>query len=320
MTFWAPCVSFVVSVLVTALLRSGRLAQMALDHPNERSLHSRPVPRTGGVGVMLGILSGSLLIIPELSAVLWYVMPLVLVSLYEDLAGLPIVLRLSAHLVVTAIFCLQWACLPFPWWVVMAFAVAWMANLYNFMDGSDGLAGGMAAIGFGAYGLAAWAQGDPAFAYFVWCAAAAAAGFLIFNFAPASIFFGDVGSIPLGFLAGALGLAGVIRDVWSWWFPIAVFAPFVVDATATLLRRLVRREKVWQAHRDHYYQRLIRMGWSHRRTAFAEYVLMLASGFAAVMTCFLSGVGRIGVLVLVGMVILGSMRLIDRKWARMLTK
>jgi UDP-N-acetylmuramyl pentapeptide phosphotransferase/UDP-N-acetylglucosamine-1-phosphate transferase len=85
---------------------------------------------------------------------------------------------------------------------------------------------------------------------------------------------GDVGSVPLGFLAGALGVYGWSQGVWPVWFPLLVFAPFVCDATLTLLRRLLRRERVWQAHKEHYYQRLVRMGYGHRGTAFIEYAVM----------------------------------------------
>jgi hypothetical protein len=88
------------------------------------------------------------------------------------------------------------------------------------------------------------------------------------------IFLGDVGSIPLGFLAGALGLVGWRNDAWPLWFPVLVFGPFIGDATVTLLRRLVRGDKVWKAHREHYYQRMVLMGLGHRRTAWMAYIVM----------------------------------------------
>ena len=111
--------------------------------------------------------------------------------------------------------------------------------------------------------------------------AAAAAGFLCFNFHPARIFMGDVGSVPLGFTAGALGLVGWRSGAWPLWFPLLVFAPFILDATVTLLRRALRGEKVWQAHRSHYYQRMVQMGLGHRGTALRAYGLMAGCGAAA---------------------------------------
>ena len=106
--------------------------------------------------------------------------------------------------------------------------------------------------------------------------AGASLGFLFFNFPPSRIFMGDAGSIPLGFLSAAVGLHGFLTGQWSWWFGFLVFSPFWVDATVTLLKRLLRGERIWHAHREHYYQRLILSGWSHRRTIASYYFLMLA--------------------------------------------
>jgi len=103
----------------------------------------------------------------------------------------------------------------------------------------------------------------------------------VFNFPPARIFMGDAGSVTIGFLAAALSLVGWRDGDWPLWFPAAVFAPFIADSTLTLLKRMAAREPFWKAHNKHYYQRLVRMGWSHRTTAIAEYALMLASGSTA---------------------------------------
>jgi UDP-GlcNAc:undecaprenyl-phosphate/decaprenyl-phosphate GlcNAc-1-phosphate transferase len=168
--------------------------------------------------------------------------------------------------------------------LLAALAVAWLTNLYNFMDGADGLAGGMTFIGFLFYGTAASLAGTTEFAALSFSVAAAAAAFLVFNFHPARVFLGDAGSVPLGFLAAAFGLLGWLQHSWPWWFPVLVFSAFIVDATVTLARRLVGGERVWEAHRDHYYQRLVQIGWGHRRTAVAEYGLMLISGLLALAT------------------------------------
>lgn len=311
--FIAPSVALVVAILVTSILRSRFTAQFALDTPNERSLHSQPVPRTGGVGVLAGLAAGAVSL-PAGGAMLLWLVPLVLVSALDDIRGLPAGLRLLVHLAVSIAFARYGVGLDWFAAIALGFCIAWMTNLYNFMDGSDGLAGGMAMIGFATYGATAWIQGDLAFALLAWCVAAAAAGFLVFNFSPASIFLGDVGSIPLGFLAGALGTAGAVREIWAWWFPLVVFAPFIVDATVTLLRRILRREKVWQAHREHYYQRLVRMGWSHRRTALSEYVLMLGCGFAALLACVLESLPGLMALGLALIAVVTSMRVVDVKW------
>ena len=271
--------SFIVAAVAAWLLLSRRFA---LDQPNERSLHERPVPRTGGIAV----LAGSAVSLGFGAAGLWLPVTLAaalaIVSFLDDLYGLPTVARLAAHVGAAAFF--VWYLLSPMHPVEMTLlilAVAWITNLYNFMDGSDGLAGGMATIGFGAYALAAWWSGAAPLAAFCVALAAAAAGFLAYNLHPARIFLGDVGSIPLGFLAAALGLAGWRNDLWPLWFPVLVFGPFIGDATVTLVRRLLRRERVWQAHRDHYYQRMVRMGLGHRATAWTGYAVMLLCAGAA---------------------------------------
>lgn len=311
----AASISLFGALLVTAVLRSRFAARFALDTPNERSLHSRPVPRTGGIGVMAGAAAG-VAWTPAFEVLLICVIPLIVISAVDDFRGLSARVRLGVHLLAAGAFAWYYVPLPWPTVMVLAICIAWMTNLYNFMDGSDGLAGGMAVIGFGVYGAMASVHGDMALAHLAWCIAAACAGFLVFNFSPASIFLGDVGSIPLGFLAGALGALGFVRDTWPWWFPIAVFAPFIVDASITLMRRVLRGERVWQAHRDHYYQRLVRMGWSHRLTARAEYLLMAFCGLAAIAGSLLDRSARIAILILVAAAIAASMRYVDVKWSR----
>jgi UDP-N-acetylmuramyl pentapeptide phosphotransferase/UDP-N-acetylglucosamine-1-phosphate transferase len=171
--------------------------------------------------------------------------------------------------------------------MTLTLAIAWMTNLYNFMDGSDGLAGGMSAIGFGAYAIAAWQSGVSNVALPSIALASACAAFLLFNFPPARLFMGDAGSIPLGFVAGALGVHGAVTEIWPAWFPLLVFSPFVVDASVTLARRAVSGEPFWRAHRTHYYQRLVLGGWSSRRLALGAYAVMLAASVSAIAACSL---------------------------------
>ncbi len=207
---------------------------------------------------------------------------LAVVSFFDDLYGMPVSLRLTAHLAAATL--LVWYALsPTHTGSLLLFllAIAWTTNLFNFMDGADGLAGGMSVFGFGAYAAGAHLGGDVALAALSTALAAAAAAFLLFNFHPARIFLGDVGSIPLGFLAACLGIIGWRNDVWPLWFPLLAFGPFIGDATLTLLKRLFAGERVWRAHREHYYQRMIRMGMGHRQTAVVAYSAMLfCSGIA----------------------------------------
>ena len=310
----SPLLALVVCWLLLRLLL-GR-AWLPLDRPNERSSHAVAVPRIGGVGVVAGVAAGGLLLLPnDLLGLLLLALGLAALSLLDDVRGLPVRLRLAVHTLAGA--ALVWFLPEVPawaWWLLLP-ALVWMTNLYNFMDGADGLAGGMAVIGFSVYGAAAWLGGAESFALLAWAIAAAAAGFLVFNLPPARLFLGDVGSIPLGFLAGGLGLFGWLEGLWSAAFPLLVFSPFVVDASVTLLRRAWRGEKIWQAHREHYYQRLLRLGWSHGRLIRAEYLLMALAGISA-LAVQAQPAGQAAMLLIWSGVYLALAVAIDRRWRK----
>jgi UDP-N-acetylmuramyl pentapeptide phosphotransferase/UDP-N-acetylglucosamine-1-phosphate transferase len=175
----------------------------------------------------------------------------------------------------------------------------------------------MAVCGFGIFAVAAWQAGDLPLAQVAVVASAASAALLIFNFPPARSFLGDVGSVPLGLLAAAIGLEGWMNDVWPGWFPLMVFSPFIIDATIALFKRVFRGARFWKAHRDHYYQRLVRMGWSHRRLALAEYALMLCVGVSALLSLdFTTGQQTMSVAVWL-IIYLTLIVKIDRRWRLM---
>lgn len=297
------CIAFSALAFITALAGGGWLVRPTarwrlLDHPNARSLHQRPIPRTGGWAVLGGIAVSSaalILLLPQTRLLLMTLplglLPLVVVSWLDDQRGVAARWRLAVHSWAAVSLILAGVTLPptepglpgpLPAWAINGLAglfVVWMINLYNFMDGMDGFAGGMAVIGFAT--LAWLGRADAGFAAFSLIIAAASAGFLIHNFPPARLFLGDAGSTTLGFLAAALSLWGSQAGLFPFWAALWVFSPFIVDATVTLARRLGRGERVWEAHRSHYYQRLVLLGWGHRRTVLAEYVLMLACAGSA---------------------------------------
>jgi UDP-N-acetylmuramyl pentapeptide phosphotransferase/UDP-N-acetylglucosamine-1-phosphate transferase len=275
-----------------------------------------PIPRIGGWGLVPGaVVAGALFAQPDplligLSAVLF------VVSYADDRLGLPILLRLSCHAAAAILWLtLGPVSLPLMVSVMAAFAMVWITNLFNFMDGADGLAGGMALFAFGAYAaVAAWAGVTP-LALWSLAIAGASAGFLLFNFSPARVFLGDAGSVTIGFFAGAFGIWGWAAGAWPVWFPFLVAAPFFLDATATVLRRMIGGERFWRAHREHYYQRLIRSGWNHRRTAVCEYVLMAASAGLAIAMLGWSPQMQYAGLAAAAVVYVALAYAVDRKWA-----
>jgi UDP-N-acetylmuramyl pentapeptide phosphotransferase/UDP-N-acetylglucosamine-1-phosphate transferase len=316
---WAAFISFIVALAAVRLLLS-RFGRLALDQPNERSLHASPVPRTGGLAVLAGMASAVPFVGTQLHVPLLLAYGLAAISFYDDVHGLPTRIRLLAHS--TAACVLVWYILSpmsIVQLIVLFLAVVWITNLYNFMDGSDGLAGGMAVIGFSTYSAAAWLAGEIALAGLCGAVAGAALAFLTSNFHPARIFLGDVGSIPLGFLAAALGIVGWRGDAWPLWFPLLAFGPFMGDATATLLKRLVRGQRVWQAHREHYYQRIVRMGFGHRRTALIGYVLMLLCAGAAMLGRVQAPAVQAALFGGTALLLAGMAVWVDRRWARFAT-
>ncbi|MFP4892151.1 MraY family glycosyltransferase [Paraburkholderia sp. EG304] len=316
---WAVAALAACAAILWTLLRTGLAWRLATDIPNDRSLHTRPTPRVGGwgivpVAVLLIVLAAPSLWLAALAAAL-----LAALSQIDDRRGLPARVRFGGHATAVAALIAVYPA-DVPWWALacMAVLLVWLVNLYNFMDGSDGLAGGMALFGFGGYAVAASLSrhADPALATASLIVAGTAAGFLLFNFHPARIFLGDAGSIPLGFLAGALGYWGWREGVWPVWFPALCFAPFIGDASVTLLKRLLRGEKFWQAHREHYYQRLVQSGLGHASTAWIWYLFMAAGIMLAVWALqfallyqWLVVVAWAAVLVIAGLCI-------DRRWRR----
>ena len=301
------------------LLRTGLAWRLATDIPNERSLHERPTPRVGGWGVVPVAVLCMLFMAPQLWLAAVCAASLAAMSQVDDRRGLPARVRFAAHAVAAVVIVSVVPAPVAPWLrVVAAVALIWLTNLYNFMDGADGLAGGMAFFGFGGYALASGLSphADPQLALASAAVCGAAAGFLLFNFHPARIFLGDAGSIPLGFLAGALGYWGWGTGVWPIWFPVMVFAPFIADASVTLAKRLARGEKFWQAHREHYYQRMVRSGIGHARTATYWYVVMALGIMLALAAIERSAVFQWTVVAVWALVLVAIGMVIDARWRR----
>ena len=293
---------------------TGRLSRNqsfgAVDYPSGRSLHAMPTPRTGGIAIMVAL---STVVVIGLSLT-WLVdrpelrrngsLGIVLLatgvlaghSYKSDLRESPALVRLGLQVALgtLVVWCTRLTvdAVRVPGWETLSLGQAafpltvlgllWTTNLYNFMDGMDGFAGGMTVVGFSALAAFSFYRGEHAIGWLALFVVGSSAGFLVHNYPPARIFLGDVGSVSLGFLAGCLSLLGIRDGLFDFWVPILIFSPFIVDATITLIRRFLRGERVWRPHREHYYQRLVLAGWGHERTVLAEYALMVASVVVAV--------------------------------------
>lgn len=290
-----PLVSALVAAALSALLtgwvRRHALQRDLLDHPNERSSHTAPTPRGGGLALAIVTLAGTL-VLAAAGALAW---PAAIglvgggalvagIGWLDDLSPRHAALRAGVHAMAAA-WLLYWiggvgmlrlGAGPVPLGtfgnLLALGAIVWSINLYNFMDGIDGLAGGQAVLAAGT-GAALLAAGAPGLASLSAVVAGAGLGFLWWNWAPARIFMGDVGSGLLGFLFAALAILsdqGGGPGILTW---AMLGGVFVADATLTLLRRMLRRERWYAAHRSHAYQRAVVSGWSHARVTGAALAL-----------------------------------------------
>jgi UDP-N-acetylmuramyl pentapeptide phosphotransferase/UDP-N-acetylglucosamine-1-phosphate transferase len=266
------------SLIGCELVRRVALKRMLLDEVNERSLHTLPTPRLGGIAIAVVTLAAAIVDWGEGSTELHLLVAacgaVALVGLRDDLKPMSAVLRLGVHIAVSLAFLrlvgtpplliAQALPLGVPPSVTTALLVVWMVsvlNIYNFMDGMDGLAGAQSVAA--ALTLAVLLGGTPSLTGFALAIAAASTGFLVHNFPPARIFMGDAGSTFLGMAFAALAVIGMHHEV-----PITAsalpLAPFLLDGTFTLLRRALRKEPIWKAHRSHLYQRAVQTGLAHR--------------------------------------------------------
>lgn len=297
-----------------------------LDMPNERSSHRAPTPRTGGLALMGACLLGASLAWRDLPRT-WLVggTGFFTLGLLDDLYRLPERLRLALQAVLSLAVAwhgprIEELALPglLPWAlnetiavIVTAFWYTGFVNLFNFMDGTDGMAAGEALVAGSAIGIL---TGSP----LALIASGAAAGFLVFNYAPARIFMGDGGS----YLLGALLAFSVVEGASLPGRPIPfivfvlILATFIVDTSVTLLRRIVRREAWFTAHRSHYYQKLTDLGASHAQVSWINVSLTLSLSICAVV--YLRGETSIRVMLLAawGMVFALGLTMIDRRMRR----
>lgn len=312
--------AFLLAWVLTPWVRSQALRHQWIDRPGPRSSHQRVITRGGG----LALVAGFLLALPWLAFPSEWVWPVVMTVLaitvigwLDDVHTLNVRWRLGGQAFIAIISVLwlgpvseiQFAAesIPVPWlWSLLAIpALIWMVNLFNFMDGADGLASSQAMFSAACFALAFYLNEQPELASIGLCLAAACAGFLIWNRPPARIFLGDAGSLALGWCLGLLALAGTLTGAVSVWLAFSIVAVFVVDATATLIYRLVRGQRWYTPHRDHAYQQLIRRNWPHRNVmlVFSALNLMLVLPLVLTVLAF-PGLDFIGALGL-GVVLLG---------------
>lgn len=285
--------SFATAAVLTLLVRRWTMRRNILDHPGSRSSHTAPTPRGGGIAIVLVVLGGMVVVdLAQFASILPYVAAsfvIGIIGLIDDVRGMAALPRLAVQLLAAVVAWLAYGRLDhlsLSQATSLSFGAAggiltilWivgLTNCFNFMDGINGIAGGVAVIAGSAWAVIGAQRGDRVLIHLGILLATTSLGFLLHNWSRGRIFMGDVGSTFLGYslaVAALIGTAGK-RDVL---IPVLLVWPFLFDTGLTLLRRLQRRENVLAAHRSHLYQRLVIGGWSHSQTA-ALYIVLAAVG------------------------------------------
>jgi Fuc2NAc and GlcNAc transferase len=284
---------FILSVLLTALLRLYALKKNVIDIPNERSSHVEPTPRGGGLSIVisfiiaLSLCTGFEIISFDIGIPLLISSSLVaIIGFFDDHGHIDAKWRLSIHLLAAFLIVYTLNGLPLldffsfsidfgvAGYILSVIAIVWILNLFNFMDGIDGLAG-IEAISttFFAGLLLSLISNDDSLVNLHWYLTSACLGFLVLNFPPAKVFMGDAGSGFLGFVLACLALISSHVDQVMLWVWLVLLGVFIVDATLTLIRRFLRKEKVHEAHRSHAYQYASRKHKSHRKVTLSVLVI-----------------------------------------------
>ena len=294
-------------------LRAWAARGNALDIPNPRSSHTRPTPRGGGLAIVvctligLWVLSLSLRNVLDLRMTIGYSLGAILiaaVSWRDDLEPVSNRVRFGAHVAgaLIVLFTVGWweqVTLPLlPSFslgllgsVITLFWIVGLVNVYNFMDGIDGLAGGQAVIAGVAWAALGWWFNQWLVAILSVLVAAASAGFLLHNWPPARIFMGDVGSAFLGFTFAVVAVIASFSDPRLALVGVVLLWPFMFDATYTLLNRLRKGENIFQAHRSHLYQRLVIAGQTHRKVTSLYLSIKLVSAGSVMLRLFMPPFG-----------------------------
>jgi len=322
-----------ITVFVSACLASVGLTAVVLrlatrlrviDVPNQRSSHTAPTPRGGGLAIVLVMLATSLALAWRFADVRFFWLAGLIAALgwlgwRDDRASLPVFTRLSAQLIAAVAAVVIFGRVEVldlgPWrmplsylaWPFSVLFVLWMTNLYNFMDGIDGIAGVEAITGGLALALWFFLSDEYSWSLMGLSIAGAAAGFLFYNWQPAKIFLGDAGSVTLGGVFATISLAGVYQVGLPFSAIVLLFGVFIFDATITLIKRWRRGENLAQAHRSHFYQIAVARGLQHKQVSLI--VLGLNIVLAVLATLVFLGIQPTWLWEVTGLLMLGAVSL-----------
>jgi Fuc2NAc and GlcNAc transferase len=268
--------AFLLALVSTGFYRHWAIKVNIIDRPNERSSHVRPTPRGGGAALVFSCAITYLLLFffgknltlfePAFLAVL-FAFGIAILGFFDDRFNLSVRLRFGLQICFSVLSVLIiYRAYPGSDWMMAVLAVfflIWMTNLYNFMDGIDGLAAGQVATVSLKFALLYFLQGEGGFEVHYLLLAAVALAFLVWNWHPAKIFMGDVGSCFFGFILAVLAIWSYFSGTMPLPVLLILHMSFIFDTTYTLIVRGLRKQKIYSAHRDHTYQHAVQAGYRH---------------------------------------------------------
>jgi UDP-N-acetylmuramyl pentapeptide phosphotransferase/UDP-N-acetylglucosamine-1-phosphate transferase len=302
------------------IFSSNQFSRYFLDIPNNRSLHINAIPRIGGLCIFINIILLNLFFLGMDSEffknIIVSISLIFLISLLDDLYSLSFVTRIITHIFSAIVFSLLYFSTNNLFILFAAiFLIISSINFFNFIDGSDGFAAGIfsSALLFFVY-FYFLANNYDLFIFTSICFFSSLV-FLYFNFSPAKVFLGDSGSTILGFIFAILSIIGFYNFLFPFWFPIILIFPFLLDTSSTILKRIYKKNKFWLAHNEHYYQRLILMGMSHKKLSLLSCCYVLCSGTLGLTLNYYNDF-RFTIITFVMLTIIFSILLfkVDQKW------
>lgn len=322
--------SGLLSLIITDLVHRYAVRNAILDLPNHRSLHSNPTPRGGGLGIAVVLFASAVaaaalgLVGSEVLIALLGGLAVAWIGWVDDTREVRPLARALVHFIAAA-WAVYWLggfqsidvgfkVVQLGWVgsVLAVIGLVWLTNLYNFMDGVDGIAATEAASVAGAGGLLLLGAGQTGLAIVALGICGASLGFLLRNWSPAAIFMGDVASGLLGFAFGVIAIAsehGGALPLLAWFVLLGVF---IADSTFTLVRRAIRGEKLYAAHRTHAYQRLVQSGWSHGKISVAVAILNIVLAVAVFVLAFRRDL-LMQLVAIAGVLLLGIYGVVERR-------
>ncbi|MCE5328014.1 MAG: glycosyltransferase family 4 protein [Planctomycetaceae bacterium] len=329
----AMAIAAALTYLIGFPIRSAGLRMNIMDRPIHRSSHTEAVPRVGGVAIILGAFGAGLTLFkptPAFAVGAGIGAMIAIISFLDDFRQMPSPVRFAVHLAVTLGTVLlirlipdelNLPYLPLPLspalgvFLAVLFVVAFV-NFFNFMDGINGIAAAQGIWGAGTMSLLLFWGGTANSVLAAAAVAGACLGFLPHNFPKARMFMGDVGSATLGFVLAMLTLLGAKQTKFPWIVFLMPLGVFIYDAAFTVIKRMIRGQKFYKAHREHHYQLLIRSGWSHTAVTCLQITMMTCWSAGALLYNHWGNAGRLALLTgLLGMMIVYSV-LVHRTFRR----